>query len=66
MKLYKNDRCNKSSLLALKFCHPGLCALALGLYTCINHEKNLCKIRVSSSPSETNTANDLSDYNCFM
>ena len=35
MKLHKNDRSNKSCILALKFCHPRLSALALGLYTCI-------------------------------
>ena len=35
MKLHKNDQSNKSSILAEKFCHPRLSALALGLYTCI-------------------------------
>ena len=34
MKLHKNDQSNKSSILAQKFCHLRLSALALGLYTC--------------------------------
>ena len=34
MKLHKNDRSNKSSTLAQKFCHLRLSALGLGLYTC--------------------------------
>ena len=40
MKLHKNDRSNKSSILAYKFCHLRLTALALGLYIHVqNHEK---------------------------
>ena len=35
MKLHKNYQSNKNPLLASKFCHPGLSALGLGLYTCI-------------------------------
>ena len=35
MKLHKNARNNKSSILAYKFCHLRLSALALRLYTCI-------------------------------
>ena len=35
MKLHKNDQSKKSSILAEKFCHLRLSALALGLYTCI-------------------------------
>ena len=39
MKLHKNDRSNKSSLLLLKFCHLRLSALALGYIHVQNHEK---------------------------
>ena len=39
MKLDKNDQSNKSFLLAYKFCHLRLSALALGLYHVQNHEK---------------------------
>ena len=54
MKLHKNDRSEKSSILAEKICRLWqLSALALGLYTCTKSCKNLCKIRVQCSPSET-------------
>ena len=53
MKLHKNDRSNKSSILAQKFCHLRLFALAWSYIHVLRHEKNLCKIRVQSSPSET-------------
>ena len=52
MKLQRNNRSNKSSILAQKFCRPRLSALAPGLYTCIKSRKNLCKIRVQSSTYE--------------
>ena len=39
MKLHKNDRSNKSSILALKFCHLMLPALARGYTYVQNHEK---------------------------
>ena len=32
MKLHKNDRSNKTFILAQKFCHPELSALAQRLY----------------------------------
>ena len=53
IKLYKNDGSNKSFLLAQKFCHLRFSALARGYIQVQNHEKNLCKIRIQSSPSET-------------
>ena len=54
IKRHKYDRSNKSSILAKKYCHLRLSALAVGLYTCIKSwKKYICKIRVQSCPSET-------------
>ena len=53
MKIHKNDRSSKTCILAKEFCHPRLSALAQGLYTCIKSLKNLCKIKIQISSSET-------------
>ena len=54
MKLHKNDRSNKRCILAQKFCHLRLSVLAHGaIYMYKIMKKNLCKIRVQTSPAET-------------
>ena len=40
MKRHKNDRSNKSSISASKFCHLRLSALAVVLYTCTKYIKS--------------------------
>ena len=44
MKRHKNDRSNKSSILAQKFCHLRLSALGVGLYTCTKYVNSESKL----------------------
>ena len=47
LKLVANDRSHKRFLLTLKFCHLGLSARDLRLYTFINHDKMCMKSEVA-------------------
>ena len=64
MKLHKNDRSNKSCILAEKFCHLRLSALAWGYIHVQNHENIYVKSEFKEVPSKL-TANVQSD-NSFL